>query len=101
MTVTLDDSLTFTREVLGTGLMLVDVLSVLIEELADGAEPGKEPAEMLLEMLAGTFHPAAEAAGAEAVRHATALVGALGDRALSDLRRAATLAAARESGESE
>ena len=50
---------------------------------------------MLVEMLAGTFQRAADAAGGATVREATALVGALGDRAIDDLRTAAELAARR------
>ncbi|MFL5886995.1 MAG: hypothetical protein ACJ77M_18145 [Thermoleophilaceae bacterium] len=95
MTPTSDDASDFVREILGTGLMLVDVLSMLLDELPDDAFPGEEPAEVLLEMLVGSFRPAAEAAGCDAVRQATALVGALGDRAVTDLRAAADLAAGR------
>lgn len=95
MTPTRDATSDFVREVLGTGLMLVDVLSLLLDDLPDDAFPGEEPAEVLLEMLVGSFRPAADAAGAEALREATALVGALGDRAVADLRAAADLASER------
>jgi hypothetical protein len=47
-------------------------------------------------MLAGTIRPAADAAGAETLRQATALLGAASDRVLTDLRAAAARAAARE-----
>jgi hypothetical protein len=88
----MDDARDFVWQVLRTGLMLTDVLAQLLEDLPDDAFPGEEPAEVLIEMLAGTFFPAAEAAGARTVQDATALVGALGDRAIEDLRRAAELA---------
>src|SRR5690242_12927909 len=95
MTPIADETSDFVREVLGTGLMLVDVLSLVLDDLPDDAFPGEEPAEVLLEMLVGSFRPAAEAAGADEVRQATALVGALGDRAVADLRAAADLASER------
>lgn len=95
MAPTTDDASEFVREVLGTGLMLIDVLSMLLDDLPDDAFPGEEPAEVLLEMLVGSFRPAAEAAGDETVRQAAALVGALGDRTVTDLRAAADLAAGR------
>ena len=74
---------------LRTGLTLIDVLSTLIESLPEDAFPGEEPAQVLVEMLVGTFRPAGEAAGHDALLQATALVGALGDRAFADLQRAA------------
>jgi hypothetical protein len=87
-----DECRFFVEEVLRTGLMLADVLGALLEDLPDDAFPGEDPAEVLLEMLAGTFRPAAKAAGARAVREAAGLLGALGDRALADLRAAADAA---------
>jgi hypothetical protein len=48
---------------------------------------------VLLEMLTGTIRPAADAAGTQTVKQATALLGAGGDRVLSDLRAAAARAA--------
>ena len=86
----------FVWEVVKTGIMRVDVLSMLLDDLPDDAFPGEEPGEVLIQMLAGTFAPAAEAAGAATIRQATALVGALGDRAITNLRAAAELARARE-----
>jgi hypothetical protein len=91
-----DDAYGFVWEVVKTGNMLFDVLSMLLDDIPDDAFPGEQPGEVLIQMLAGTFAPAAEAAGPETVREATALVGALGDRAITDLRAAADLARARE-----
>ena len=57
--------------------------------------PGEDPAEVLLEMLAGSACLAIEAAGLEISRAATALVGAVMDRVRDDLRAAAALARAK------
>jgi hypothetical protein len=86
----------FVEEVLRTGLTLTDVLSSLLDDLPEDAFRGENPGEVLIEMVVGTMRPAADAAGERAVREATALVGALGERVLADLRRAAALAAQRE-----
>jgi hypothetical protein len=88
----------FVEEVLRTGLTLVDVLSSLLEDLPQDAFPGESSGEVLIEMVVGTVRPAADAAGEAAVRQATALVGALAERVLADLRAAAELAARREPG---
>jgi hypothetical protein len=87
-----DEVREFVEEVLRTGLTLTDVLGSLLDALPEDAFPGEEPAAVLIEMLTGSFRPAAEAAGAGTVREATALVGSLCDRALSDLRAAAAAA---------
>jgi hypothetical protein len=80
------------EELLRTGLMFSDVLSGILDDLPDGAFPGENPAEVLVEMLTGSVRPVAEAAGSEAVRVAMTLVGAMADRTVSDLRRALQLA---------
>ena len=85
------DVRTFVEELLGTGLMLVDVLSCLLEDLPDDAFPGEDTGEVVLEMLTGTVGPAAEAAGGETVRGATALIGAVRDRTVADLQAALEL----------
>jgi hypothetical protein len=87
-----DDVRAFVEEVVRGGLTLADLLSSLLESLPADAFPGEDHAQVLLEMLAGTMQPAADAAGARTVRQATALLGALCDRALSDLRAARDLA---------
>jgi hypothetical protein len=84
------------EEVLRTALALEDVMSSLLEELPDGAFPGEDNARVLLEMVVGSVHPAALAAGPRDCRTATALVGAIRERVLADLRTAAELAKDRE-----
>ncbi len=88
-------ALAFVEEVVRTGLMLTELLENLLQELPRNAWPGEEPGAVLLEMLAGSFRPAAAAVGPDGLRQATALVGALGDRTLADLRVAADRAARR------
>lgn len=90
--VPLDDVYDLVEEVLRTGLMLAGVLEDLFDSLPENAYPGEVPAEVLLEMVAGSVHPAATASGPEAVRQAAALVGALGDRVVADLETASELA---------
>ena len=82
----------FVEEVLRTGLLLTTTLGDLLDELPDDAFPGEEPAEVLLDMVAGSAHPAAAAVGAPAVRQATALLGAVADRTIADLAAAADAA---------
>ena len=57
------------------------------------AFPGEDPGEVIVEMLTGTIRPAAEAVGTRAVEDATALLGAMADRTLADLKAARDLAA--------
>jgi len=87
----------FVEELLRTGLTLVDLLSGLLEDLSEDAFPGEEPGEVLIEMLAGSVAPAIEAAGPQVVQGATALLGAVSDRTLTDLRLAAERAGRAES----
>ena len=77
--------------------MFSDVLSGLLDDMPDDAFPGESPAEVLIEMLTGSVRPVAEAAGPETVlvRAALALVGAMADKTVSDLRRALEIARAR------
>jgi hypothetical protein len=86
------------EEVLRTALALEDVVVSLLDDLPDGAFPGEDPGLVLLEMVVGSVHPAAVAAGARDTRTATALVGAIRERVLDDLRTAAALARERERG---
>jgi hypothetical protein len=83
-------------EVLRTALALEDVIASLLDELPDAAFPGEDNAHVLLEMVVGSVHPAARAAGPRDCRVATALVGAVRERVLADLRTAAELAKERE-----
>jgi hypothetical protein len=82
----------FVEEVLRTGIMLVDVLGDLIEEMPEGAFRGESNAEVVLDMVVGTIRPVAEAAGRESVRSATALVAGSRDRTIADLERALEVA---------
>jgi hypothetical protein len=91
-----EPSLHLVREIVRTGLMITGVLEDLLEELPDDAFPGENDAEVLFEMLAGTIRPAVAAAGEERVQELIALLGAMGDRVLSDLQAAAVAAGAQE-----
>lgn len=82
----------FIEEAMRTGVMLADVLGSILENLPEDAFPGEDPVEVLLEMVVGSVRPAADAAGGQTVRAATALLGAVSDRTLNDLRAAAALA---------
>lgn len=80
------------EELLRCGFALTDLISTLIEELPEGAFPGEDTAAVLVEMVAGSSLPAVEAAGIETCRTTIALIGAVRDRVLDDLRAAARLA---------
>lgn len=84
------------RELLRTGLVLVDVLDSLIEELPEEAFPGEDGALVLVGMVVATCRPAIEAVGEDGVRVATGLIGQIGASVLHDLRAAARLAEAAE-----
>ncbi len=96
------DALRATEELvqalLRTSLTLHDVFVSLVEEMPGDAFPGEDPAEVLLEMINGSACLAIEAAGLELSRAATALIGAVMDRAMDDLRAAAALARAEGRG---
>jgi hypothetical protein len=77
------------EEVLRTAIALEEIVDALLGSLAPDAFPGEEPARVLLEMLVGSAHPAARAAGARECRTATALVAAIRERVLTDLHTAA------------
>ncbi|HVS99453.1 MAG TPA: hypothetical protein VHE08_02975 [Solirubrobacterales bacterium] len=95
-----DPSLETTRElveeVLRTALALEDVMSALLDELPEGAFPGEDNARVLLEMVVGSVQPAVAAAGPRDCRIAIALIGAIRERVIADLRTAAELARERE-----
>ncbi|HVV90322.1 MAG TPA: hypothetical protein VHB53_07495 [Solirubrobacterales bacterium] len=86
------------EEVLRTALALEGVMVSLLEDLPDDAFPGEDSGLVLLEMLVGSVHPAAAAAGPRECRTAIALVGAIRERVVADLRAAAALARERERG---
>ena len=79
------------EEVLLTALALEDVMTALLAEIPEGAFPGEDNSRVLLEMVVGSVHPAARAAGPRGVSTAIALVAAIRERVLTDLRTAADL----------
>jgi len=81
-----------TVTVLRIGVMLSELLGNLLDELSDDAFPGEDPAEVLIEMLTGTITPVASAAGAGSVNETIALLEAVGDRVLTEMRAAVELA---------
>jgi hypothetical protein len=78
----------FVEEVLRTGLLLSTLIGDLLEDMPDDAFPGENPADVLVQMLTGSVRPALEAAGQRTLEEATALLGAMSDRALCDLQAA-------------
>jgi hypothetical protein len=85
------------EEVLRTALALEGVISGLLDELpADAFPGGEDPAVVLLQMIVGSVQPAAAAAGVRDCRSAIALVVAIRDRVLADLRTASELAKGRD-----
>jgi hypothetical protein len=77
------------EELLRTGFVFIDLISSLIEELPEDAFPGEDSGRVLLGMVAGSCMPVVQAAGERECRAATALIGAVRDRVLEDLRTAA------------
>lgn len=84
------------EELLRTGLALTDLLASLLEEIPEDAFPGEDSGRVLIEMIVGSSLPAIEAAGERQCWAAAALIGAIKDRVLDDLRAAAELARERE-----
>jgi hypothetical protein len=84
------------EEVLRTAMVLEDVIDSLLDDLPASAFPGEDPGLVLLEMAIGSAHPATTAAGPAATRTATALIGAIRQRILTDLHTAASLAPDRD-----
>jgi hypothetical protein len=81
------------EEVLRTALALESVISNLLDDLPADAFPGRDdPAVVLMQMIVGTVHPAAAVAGVRDCRSAIALVVAIRERVLADLKIAAELA---------
>jgi hypothetical protein len=78
----------FVEEVLRTGLLLSTLIGDLLEDMPDDAFPGESTADVLVQMLTGSVRPALEAAGERTLEEATALLGAMSDRALCDLKAA-------------
>ena len=80
------------EELVSAGLLFVDTLGSLLEDLPDDAFPGEDNATVLLEMVVGTCRPVVEAVGEPGCLEAIALVGAIKDRVIDDLKLAAILA---------
>ena len=83
----------FVEELLRTAFSLGGAYVSLLEDLPEDAFPGEDPAAVLIDMFAGSCRPAVLAVGEAECRVATALIGAVRDRVLEDLRVAAQLAA--------
>lgn len=64
----------------------------LLEAMPEQSFPGEDNAAVLLEMVVGSCRPAVEAAGESQCWAAVALIGAVMDRVIADLRAAAELA---------
>ncbi len=96
--VDLETTRSLVAEVLRTALALEEVIASLLEDLPEDAFPGSDGGIALLEMVVGSVHPAAVAAGRRECRTATALVGAVRERVIDDLHAAAAIARERERG---
>lgn len=83
-------------EVILTAVALDNVLGSLLVEVPDGAFPGEDKTDVLLQMIVGSVVPATRAAGEDSCRTATALVAAIRERVLADLHAAAEAATASE-----
>jgi hypothetical protein len=86
------------EEVLRTGLTLTDTLADLVEAVSSDAYPGEDSGEVLIAMTAGTCAPVVDAAGEAQTRQTIAMLAALRDRFMHDLRLAAELARGEPSG---
>ncbi len=80
------------EELLRSGIALADALASLLEDIPDDAFPGEENGAVLIEMIVGSCRPVIDAAGESECRAATALIGAVRDKVVDDLRIAAALA---------
>lgn len=80
------------EELLRTAFSLGGAYVSLLEDLPDDAFPGEDQAAVLIEMFAGSSQPALQAVSEADCRVATALIAAVGDCVLNDLRIAACLA---------
>lgn len=80
------------EEMLRTALWLFDISTSLLDDLPDGAFPGEDSGEVMIEMLAGSCRPAIDAAGDDGCRIAIELLTSIRENVLNDLRAAAELA---------
>lgn len=81
----------FVLELLGTGSMLSELVSNLVDELPPDAYPGDEPAAVVVEMLWGTIATALAAAEPADVRRAAELIAQARLRTLEHLQLAQAL----------
>ena len=83
------------QELLRTAFTLQDLFADLVEQIPEGAFPGEDEAEVLLEMFTGSARRAVIAAGEPAARAATDLVEAIRESVIGDLRRGMEIAKSR------
>jgi hypothetical protein len=74
------------------GITISETLASLLEDLPDGAFPGEDKGEVLLDMVAGTCVPLVHRVGQPRCAAATALIAEVRRRFLDDLRAAAAQA---------
>ncbi|MBK5231859.1 MAG: hypothetical protein JJE13_02605 [Thermoleophilia bacterium] len=79
-------------EIFRSAMTLDSIVDSILEDLPKDSFPGEDPAKVLFEMMAGSAQPAIEAAGESQCRAAIALMGAVVDRVMTDLKEAARLA---------
>ena len=80
------------EEMLRTALWLFDISASLLDDLPDGAFPGEDSGEVMVEMLVGSCRPAIDAAGDNGCRIAIELLTSIRENVLNDLRAAVELA---------
>ncbi|MFZ0971849.1 MAG: hypothetical protein WAN22_06460 [Solirubrobacteraceae bacterium] len=81
----------FVHKLLGTGMMLSELASDLIDALPDDAYPGENPGAVVLEMLCGTIATALGSVDPSDVQRATQLIDLAGERTLEHLRLASEM----------
>jgi hypothetical protein len=87
-----EDVHALTVTMLRTGVTLSDLLGTLLDDLPEDAFAGETSADVLIEMLTGTIMPVANGVGSAVVHDTVALLDAICDRVLSDLRQTVDLA---------
>jgi hypothetical protein len=99
-TTTVDPELTgeLVRQIVQTGLGLSLTAELLLDVLPDDAFPGEANADVILEVLAGTVAPIAQAAGRLVVESAIAFLRAVHERTVEDVRAALVLERERRRG---
>lgn len=78
-------------EILRTAMAFEDVVVSVLDSLPPDAVYSEDPGLVLLEMIVGSVHPATRAVGPRDTAIATALIGAIRERVLTDLHTAAHL----------